>query len=131
MQREQVTVHLTKKDVHGKSQRQKTKGRSRTHQSDPLNPIGQIGTGSMVLDESVVLWCVWCHPDPQAVQHDAYDFGEYFWTIRGNLTLFPSNTHLLFGLFVLVEYLQCPIYNASNVRRGCGGHVALWRDYVM
>ncbi|KAL5517372.1 hypothetical protein EMCRGX_G002910 [Ephydatia muelleri] len=59
-EREQVTVHLPKKDVHGKSQHQKTKGRSRTHQSDPLNPLGQTGA------------------DPQAMQHDAYDFGEYF-----------------------------------------------------
>ena len=41
MQREQVTVHLPKKDMHGKSQHQKTKRRSRTHQSDPLNPLGQ------------------------------------------------------------------------------------------
>ena len=55
MQREQVTVHLPKKDVHGKSQHQKTKGRSRTHQSDPLNPLGQTGAGSVVFwVESIV-----------------------------------------------------------------------------
>ena len=55
MQREQVTVHLPKKDVHGKSQHQKSKGRSRTHQSDPLNPLGRTGAGSVVFwVESIV-----------------------------------------------------------------------------
>ena len=78
MQREQVTVHLPKKDMHGKSQHQKTKRRSRTHQSDPLNPLGQT---SVVFGWKACIVCDVCNAllqYPQAMQHDAYDFGEYF-----------------------------------------------------